>query len=425
MIGALSCLLAVVVAAEAPSLSVPTVTVGLEHRSRLEALDNHWRTKTSSTAVTDPVAAGLFLRTLGLADLDAGVVVGTLELIDARAALWNATPSVTFTDALDVLQANVGLRLHDVLVADDVLEVRLGRRTLDLASRRLVARNEFRNTITSFTGVDATWTHHSLALRAFAVTPVKRLPGDDVLATSPTGLAGLAPPWQPNLESQALLVGASSTIVNHDVVVSLATFWLDEGPAGRQLWSPSLWIQKPPRAGAFDGAVEVMPQWGHSQVDGARMTHMALGVHASVGHRFPVVTEPRVSLAWDVASGDVAGDDVNQRFDSLFGARRFELGPTGLFGPLVRSNLSSPAARLELGTDDFDVLTSVRAAFAAGSSTGPLSVGAPLGTLGELRLRGWPRGVVVPEVGVATFVAPDTREPMLFGWVQVVGRFRR
>ncbi len=100
MIGTLFCVVAVVVATEAPSLSAPTVTVGLEHRSRLEVLDNDWRTKTSTAAVAEPVTGGLFLRTLGLLDLDAGIVVGTLELIDARAALWNATPSVTFTDAL-------------------------------------------------------------------------------------------------------------------------------------------------------------------------------------------------------------------------------------------------------------------------------------------------------------------------------------
>lgn len=39
-------------------------------------------------------------------------------------------------------------------------------------------------------------------------------------------------------------------------------------------------------------------------------------------------------------------DDDNGRFDTLFGARRFEFGPTGIWGAFARSNISSPGYRL-------------------------------------------------------------------------------
>ena len=52
---------------------------------------------------------------------------------------------------------------------------------------------------------------------------------------------------------------------------------------------------------------------------------------------------------FDYASGDRdPDDDGNERFDTLYGARGFDYGPTGIYGALARSNLKSPALRLEL-----------------------------------------------------------------------------
>jgi hypothetical protein len=55
------------------------------------------------------------------------------------------------------------------------------------------------------------------------------------------------------------------------------------------------------------------------------------------------------TLPYDFASGDGDPKDAQQgRFDPLFGARRFDLGVTGLFGPLARANLNSPGVRLDV-----------------------------------------------------------------------------
>ncbi|MCU0698057.1 MAG: alginate export family protein [Myxococcaceae bacterium] len=51
----------------------------------------------------------------------------------------------------------------------------------------------------------------------------------------------------------------------------------------------------------------------------------------------------------DLATGDDDHTDGRStRFDPLFAARRFEFGPTGLWGLLSRSNLVSPGARLSI-----------------------------------------------------------------------------
>ncbi len=83
--------------------------------------------------------------------------------------------------------------------------------------------------------------------------------------------------------------------------------------------------------------------------DTTDLTHRAASVHASGGYRLDVAWSPRLALQYDFASGDGdPGDERNGRFDPLFGARRFELGPTGIFGAFARSNISSPGLRVEV-----------------------------------------------------------------------------
>ena len=54
------------------------------------------------------------------------------------------------------------------------LRLRGGRITMDVGSRRFVARNRFRNTINGFTGFDAQWSSdEGHTLRAFYTLPVQ------------------------------------------------------------------------------------------------------------------------------------------------------------------------------------------------------------------------------------------------------------
>ena len=58
---------------------------------------------------------------------------------------------------------------------------------------------------------------------------------------------------------------------------------------------------------------------------------------------------PRLIFQYDYASGDDDPNDAdNNRFDTLYGARRFDFGPTGIYGPFARANLSTPGMRIKL-----------------------------------------------------------------------------
>lgn len=52
-------------------------------------------------------------------------------------------------------------------------------------------------------------------------------------------------------------------------------------------------------------------------------------------------------IEYDLGTGDDGEGDYN-RFDNLYGPRRPDFGPTGIYGPFGRSNINSPGARVEV-----------------------------------------------------------------------------
>ena len=69
--------------------------------------------------------------------------------------------------------------------------------------------------------------------------------------------------------------------------------------------------------------------------------------HSSVGYTVASAWQPRLSIAVDYASGDHRGGKYG-RFDTLFGARVFEYGPSSFYGAVSRANLVSLVARAEI-----------------------------------------------------------------------------
>lgn len=332
------------------ALGVSWLRFGLEQRTRFEHLHNDVR-------VANPGdATGLFLRTLLSVEVRLAPVRAFVEVADARAWSTDATPlNTTLVNPLELLQGWVGLRGEGVLARGDTASLSLGRMTMDLGSRRVVARNEFRNTINAFTGLDLQWTSPARdLLRVFVGMPITRLPSTPAALRSNDIEID-----RENTDALFWAVFFTSRPLPARFVVEGYVLGLHEGDgelapsSNRRLITPGVRVLRPPAPGEVDLQLEVIGQFGRSRAtaaatDAADLDHLAFAVHASCGYRFNVSWAPRVVLQYDHASGDASPDDgVNQRFDPLFGARRFEFGPTALWGAIARSNVISPGLRIE------------------------------------------------------------------------------
>jgi hypothetical protein len=108
---------------------------------------------------------------------------------------------------------------------------------------------------------------------------------------------------------------------------------------------------RPVPRGGFNYEIEGGFQRGESTaLQGSTLRlldHEAYYVHAEIGYAFDVKWTPNLLLQYDRASGDKdPADDRTERFNPLFGERRFDTGPTGIYGAFQRSNIASPGVRL-------------------------------------------------------------------------------
>lgn len=325
---------------------------GLDQRTRFEQLENDFR---AASIGNDETAVSM--RTLVTAELKYKAFVLTAELDDSRAYADDQTPlNTTIVDTVELLQAYLGVRESSVIRSGDQVSATMGRMTIDVGSRRLVARNDYRNTINGFMGLDLQWTSPTThTFRAFAVMPVIRQPTDqDALEDNDinydnqnqdavlwTAFYG-SPPLYADTQVEAYVIGYEEKDTK------------DAPSSNRRLVTPGFRLLRVPTTGRLDYQLEAMFQVGKSRAttsptDTKNLDALAYSLHASTGYRFDARWTPRVVLQYDLASGDDSPNDGdNNRFDKLFGARRFDFGPTGIYGAFERSNINSPGLRLEV-----------------------------------------------------------------------------
>ncbi|MGH8565230.1 MAG: alginate export family protein [Gammaproteobacteria bacterium] len=333
------------------ALGLPTwLTLAIEHRTRYETIDNQFRK--SGTGGDQAIS----FRTNVFAEAAyAGWRLGG-EFIDSRVTADDeGTPlDNTLVNEADLLQAYLGWGTNDLLGTGLSADIKGGRETIDLGSRRLVARNAFRNTINAFTGLDVQLgVPNDWQIRSFFVLPVFRLPSDvdqirnermvfdrEDAHTYLWGLYARKSQLLWNTNGEIYLLG-----LHEDDVPSLAT-------RNRRLYTPGIRWFKEPATGQIDLEIEAAYQVGTSRgsatsTDTTDLDHAAHFEHAQVGYTLGLPWSPRFLAQYDYASGDDdPNDGNNNRFDTLFGARRFEFGPTGIWGAFARSNINSPGYRL-------------------------------------------------------------------------------
>lgn len=319
-------------------------------------------------ALSNPFVAGrteddafLGLQTILDAEVDlaaTGLTVGG-ELLDSRfIAGRESGGAATEIDTLEPSQLYLAWRPRNVLMDGAKLDVTLGRFTMDIGSRRLVARANYRSVLSSFDGARAVWTSpEKLSVTLAYTSPVTREPADAAsaldnevalnrtLGNTRFSLAQLDSPLPLGLRGDLYLMN-----LDEDDTRDVAT-------RNRQLTTYGVRLRKPAAVDQFDFEVEFAHQTGSqhattSPTDVTPLDHTAQMAHLEAGYSFSAPWSPRVVLQYDYATGDKSPTDSdNQRFDTIFGDRSFDLGPTSTFGLVLRSNLSSPAIRVEVKPD--------------------------------------------------------------------------
>jgi hypothetical protein len=332
-------------------------------RVRYETLDNQFRTTVPSYNGTN-IPPGdseddLALQTLLLLEAKGDGIGGALEILDARQYGIDATgfADTTLVDTFDVLQAYADLSLGDL--GGGKHRLRVGRETVDLGGRRVMARNAYRNTINAFTGVDWQWTGDGQTVRAFWVLPVDRRPNDFASIRNNE--------WEEDDQDLDLQFAGVfySRSLDERTTVETYVLGLDErglATRRRELLTPGVRVFQPRKKGATNFEVELIGQVGESKTATAAnqplRDHVAGYARLALGYTADMAWQPTVELSWDYASGDQdPNDSENNRFDTLFGARRWDYGATGVYGAVARANLNSPEVKVVLKPSSATELT--------------------------------------------------------------------
>jgi hypothetical protein len=366
-----------------------------QSRARYEFLRNRFRARSRGDADILVFRTLIHARFAATDELSFGA-----EMIDARSYLQDGPVSTGIVNALELLQGYAALELD--WPPGGTSKLRAGRITMDVGSRRFVARNRFRNTINAFTGLDWRWRGGgSREARAFWTLPVQRRPflpedtEDNEIQFDRETL---------DVQFWGLFYADSLPGAHRGelFVFGLHEDDTDRRPTrNRQLVTPGFRIWKPPASGALDYMIESALQFGESRINPFStrdLDHFAHFHHVEVGWTFDAPSAPRLLAQFDYASGDDDPDDGrNGRFDWLFGARRFDFGPTGIYGPFARSNLVTPGLRLSLKpAETLSSFVSVRAFWLASDRDAWIPAGlrdpsgrsgSYLGTQIELRVR--------------------------------------
>ncbi len=342
----------------AQTLNAPDwLSLSGETRARYETLDGQFRNNGSGG---DQLLA---LRSLLLAEIDAGPVAFGAELQDSRTYLSDSgTPlSSGFTNPLDFLQLYA--RFEDLpgpLGAGSTSTLTLGRQTVSISSKRQIERVDFANVIRAYTGAHyVAQNPRGDALHALLVVPSERLPTnrqaleDNRLSGDEEqwgrriwGLhyrrADIAPRRAPGLMGEVFVYGLDE--IDSD----------GEETPNRSYVAPGFRLHRARKAGRWDVDVEASWRTGSRRATSAREDRRDLDVDAqmlfaALGYTFEAPWRPRIAAEYYFASGD--DDPQDDRFDQherLFGARRSDLNNTSIHGPLTPANLSAPGFRIEV-----------------------------------------------------------------------------
>ena len=325
------------------------LSISGSERARYAKLNNQFRPQLGEDA------EALSFRTLIHAIWTSGNIETGIELQDARAYLTdeNSGLSTIVVNAAEVLQAYVAMSYRDAFSEGDALQITIGRQTFDLGSRRLIARNRYRDTIQAFNGIRSHWSDGAdTNITTFFVLPVLARPSDTAslvnndIQNDREDMNYLS--WGIFWEQRNLFRAVNS---------ELYVIGLDENDdsdvqtSDRQLYTAGHRLIRKSAPGTWDTDIENVFQTGTRRLtsdpaDTTTVDVFAHFHHAELGYTFEDTWRSRLSGELDYATGNNSADHERySRFDSLFGPRRTEFGPTGIYGILGRENIISTGLR--------------------------------------------------------------------------------
>ena len=346
------------------------------------------------------------LRTIVGAEYGTGPVRIGGEFYDSRAygGKIGGAIGANEVDAAELVQAYLIADIKAPFGKGSAASVQAGRFTLNLGSRRLVAADDYRNVTSGYTGVklDARTAGGTTATVIYTL-PQVHFPDDlpsilrNRVALDKESFDLVL--WGANVARPGLIGKTAGDI---------AFYGLDEHDApgrptrDRSLRTASARLIRNPAPRRFDYEIEASYQWGSILAD-LRPAAPALNVsatflHLDAGYQFAGGWKPRVSVEYDRASGDDAKASYG-RFDTLYGMRRADFAPSGIYAALGRTNISSPGMRVEVvPSARLDGFVSYRGLWSASATDGFSTTGIrdPSGRSGayagqhlEGRLRYW------------------------------------
>lgn len=337
---------------------VDWLDLGLEYRARYEHRDNDFRRNQEN--IDDP----LLLRTrayVGVKNL-LDPLRFAVEVQDSRRNHSDYSREVDTRDVnqADILQAYLELHFKENFLGKDDLGntrpiwVRAGRHAWEAIDRRLIARNEWRNTTNTFQGVRANIgdKKNDWQLELLAVKPVQRFTTRLDEVDHAQNLYGAIGDWRGwseyvTLEPYYLLLKQDGSDVQYDSNGRAAAA---DTKIDREIHTAGLRAYGVIGKSGFDYDASYVKQWGHQDKRDSKgkfireLDHDAYAYNAEIGYSFKHPWKPRLSAFYGVATGDSNPDDgKNGRFERLFGFAR----PWSNDDYIQMENIRTPKLRLE------------------------------------------------------------------------------
>ena len=274
-------------------------------------------------------------------------LAATIEIRDSRVFLDENDPTLTANqvNTLEPTQFFITYKPERESGLYEVSAIKVGRMELDYGSRRLLAKTAYRNATNSYDGIVvearvADWQVHGVY-----VLPVSRFPTDS------ESLDGNERAFDKSFSERKFFGVYAASKDNN---VKLQSYWLKEDDSevlatkNRDLYTLSVDYTQPFKNGLITN-IEVVGQTGTSyQTASANDTDekdvRAYMLFGYVGKQITDNTFLRAEV--DYISGDNdTSDDTISDFDTLYGVRRFDFGPTDVYQAMPRRNLKAVGLR--------------------------------------------------------------------------------